>query len=311
MKKLLFTLFSAVALAFSQSSAGTIPLASGNTLQGLAGTASAVTYTIFGTVTGAAGSPNYQVLAQGQLGTSNAVLFTVPYASTALVTLVSMSNSTATAVSGVSLAVNGTAATSTFQVLSSVTIPANGSLVYHSQGLAIRDVNGNLPTASVLCGSSVAASAAIAATETQVVACTMAANTMAAGTTFRITAAGKTTAVSGGQVFKVRVGTTTLTGTIAATVTPTANAVTAQSFWLEFLVTVRTAGTAGTVVGQGVLHGTDVTTGAWTTLNIIGITTSSVAVDTTAAKVVELTAITGNADTTITFQNAAIQVVRL
>ncbi len=226
----------------------------------------------------------------------------------------SLSNATASAVSGVTLAVNGTAATATFQVLSSVTIPANGTLTYGAAGVLIRDANGNAPVASTLCGSTVAAGAVIVNAEALVVSCTMPANTMAAGTTFRITGAGRiTTAGSpGNDVFRIRVGSTTLTGTIAATVTAAATAsITTQPFWLDFLVTVRTGGVSGTVVGQGVVYGTDVTTGAWTTLNIIGITASSVAVDTTAAKFVELTAVSGAADSGIFFQNAAIQVVRL
>lgn len=313
MKRLLSTLLLSVMAVYGQSSVGSIPLGSGNTLQGLAGTASAVTYTVFGLTT-SSGTPNYAVLAQGQLGTSNAILYTVPYGGSTFVTLISLANTTATAVSGVSLGINGTSATASNLVLSSVTIPANGSLTYQSGGLAIRDVNGNLPTASVLCGSSVAASAAIVNAEAQVVACTMPANTMAAGTTFRITAAGQiTTAGSpGNDVFTVRIGTTTLTGNIAATVTAAAVAsITSQPFFVEFLVTVRTAGASGTVVGQGIVNSTHVTTGAFTSLNIVGITTSSVAVDTTAQKVVELSVVTGAATSSITFQNAAIQVVRL
>lgn len=313
MKRLLFTWLAAVAMATAQSSVGSIPLGAGNTLQGLAGTASAVTYTVFGLTT-SSGTPNYSVLAQGQLGTSNAILYTVPYAGSTFVTLISLANTTGSAVSGVSLGINGSAATVSNLALSSVTIPANGSLTYHSQGLAIRDANGNLPTASPLCGALVRQLPTIVNAEAQVVACTMPANTMAAGTTFRITAAGRITTLSspGNDVFKIRLGTTTLTGTIAATVTAAATAsITNQAFYLDMLVTVRTAGAAGTVIGQGVVHGTDVTTGAFTTLNIIGITTTAVAVDTTVQNVVELTGVSGATDSSIVFQNAVISVVRL
>jgi hypothetical protein len=315
MNKLLFTLLLAVAMASGQSSVGTIPLGPGNTLQGLAGTASAVTYTVFGLTTPpGSSSPNYSVLAQGQLGASNAVLYTVPVPGSTFVSLVTLANTTATAVSGVSLGVNGTSATASNLVLSSVTIPPNGSITLNAQGWTNHDVNGNPPTASPLCGSIVAASAAIVNAEALVVACTMPANTMAAGTTFRITAAGSVTTAGtpGNTVFKIRLGTTTLTGNIASTVTaPAVASITAQPFYLDLLVTVRTAGASGTVVGQGFVASTHVTTGAFTSLNIVGITTTAVAVDTTAVKFVELTAITGATDSSVTFQNAAIQVVRL
>ncbi len=164
------------------------------------------------------------------------------------------------------------------------------------------------------CASIIAASAALVNSETLVAGCTVPADLMAAGTTFRVTAAGRITTLTspGNHVFKVRVGPTTLIGTIAATVTAAANAsITTQPFYLQFLVTVRTDGASGTVVGQGLVWSTHVTTGAFTTLNVVGITTSAVAVDTTVENVVELTFVSGAADSSATFQNAAIAIEKM
>jgi hypothetical protein len=356
MKRLFLTLLSAAAIAFAQAgnpgsglSVDSIPLASTNSLHGLAGTASAITYTVFG-VSVAGGSSNYQVLAQGQLGTSDSTLYFVPQGTTALLTMVTLANTTGSAVTGVTLAVNGSSATAGFQILPGVTIPANGFVTLNRQSWQTHDVSGNTlqtgtqafdtvapavttplalgasGTSSIAarrdhthqspgaCGSIVAESAAIVNAQAQVVVCAMPANFMQAGTTFRVTASGTiTTSTSpGNDTFRVRIGTTTLTGNIAASVVGAANAsITAQNFYLEFLVTVRTAGASGTVVGQGILWSENASTGAFTATNVIGMTTSSVAVDTTAAKVIELTALTGASSSSVTFENAAIEIAKM
>ncbi len=313
MKKLLIPLLALCAIAGAQSNINTIALGSNNSIHGLAGTATAITYTVFGSLV-TSGNSVYQTLAQGQLGTSDAALYSTPTGSTAFISLIILTNTTGTAAT-VTLGMNGTASTASNQLLAAVTIPGNGYMHLTSADWTIRDSVGNAahPAPGYLCGSIVAASAAIVNAQASVVSCALPANAMAAGTTFRVTASGTITTAStpGNDVFKVRIGTTTLTGNVAATITAAATAsITAQNFWLEMLVTVRTAGASGTVVGQGYVLGTDVTTGAWTTLNIIGLTTSAVAVDTTAAKLVELTVVTGATDSSVTFQNAAIELVR-
>jgi hypothetical protein len=357
MKRLTLLFLLQIAIVMAQQnipgsalSVDTIPLAAGNTLQGLAGTASAVTYTIFGVNTNTGGNASYGVLAQGVLGTSNSVLYTVPNGVMAFVSLASLANTTSSAVTGVTLAVNGSSATAAFQVLPGITLPANGVATLNRQAWQVHDVNGNTlqtgtqafdtvgaavttplalgapGTSSIAarrdhqhqspgaCASIVAQSAAIVNVEAQVVACSVPATLMQAGTTFRITAAGTiTTAGSpGNDVFKVRIGTTTLTGNIAGTVTAAAVAsITTQPFYLDFLVTVRTAGASGTVVGQGIVSSTHVTTGAFTALNVVGITTTSVALDTTAVKIVELTVVTGASDSSVLIQNASIEIVKM
>jgi hypothetical protein len=312
--KTLILLFAAT-LSFAQTRVGLL-LGANDSLQGLAGTASALTYTIFGSTASGTQAQSAGILAQGQLGTSNATLFSVPTQTTATVTLIQVANTTASAVSGVKLSINGSGATAANQLLSSVTIPANGFATFTGDTWQIRDSSGGTPAAASLggCASIVAASAAIVNSETRVTGCTVAANAMLAGTTYRITAAGRiTTSTSpGNDTFNVRVGPTTLTGNVAAVIAAAANAsITNQKFYLEFLVTVRTIGASGTVVGQGVVWSEDATTGAFTAPNVVGITTTAVAVDTTVANQVELDFVSGAATSSATFQNAAIEVVKL
>jgi hypothetical protein len=321
-----------------------VTLAAGSTLQGVAGTASAITYTISGVERVPGQDEEYRILAQGQLSDANATLYTGRARTSTFLTLIQLVNTTTSAVSGVILSLDGSGAST--RILPGITIPAKGTASFADGKWSTQDSSGNVfvalsdtvavdatPLAASIAGVStvasrsdhahhtpggiasiVAASAAIVNAEAVVATATLPANLMAAGTTFRITAAGQITTLTspGNHVFKIRIGTTTLTGNIAATLTCAAVAsITAQPFFLQFLVTVRTAGASGTVVGQGVAQSTHVTTGAFTALNVVGITTSAVAVDTTAVKLIELTAITGASDASVTFQNAAIEVVKL
>lgn len=157
-----------------------------------------------------------------------------------------------------------------------------------------------------------AASAAIANTETVVVSASLAANYMTAGMSFRIRAAGVgTTGLTPGvDTFRIRIGTTTLTGNIPTSVAPAANAsVTAQPFSFEALVTVRTAGAGGTIIGECLAVGDDVATGLFTTLVDLSATVATVAVDTTATKLLELTFQSATAGSSCTFHVATIEVL--
>ncbi len=98
-----------------------IPLGPTQSLHGLAGTATAVTYTVFGV---SVPSGVYGVLAQGQLATTDSTLYSVPPNTTGFLSLVLLANSTGSAVTGVTLGVNGSAATGANQILPGVTIPA-------------------------------------------------------------------------------------------------------------------------------------------------------------------------------------------
>jgi hypothetical protein len=117
-----------------------ITLAATNTLQGSAGTATAVTYTITGMTLSSTQIESYLVLAQGQLATSAGALYTVPAATTAMVKEILLANTTAAAVS-VKLFVNGTAAANQ---ITSLNIPANGEAKFDHTGWAVYDASGNL-----------------------------------------------------------------------------------------------------------------------------------------------------------------------
>ncbi len=115
------------------------------TLQGVAGTGTAITYTISGVEQqGTIQTP--KTLAQGQLPTSTGILYTAPTGITAYVSSISLVNATGSAVSGVKVFVGGSAATN--QVLNSLTIPANGQALYNGSGWTVTDGNGALQTAS-------------------------------------------------------------------------------------------------------------------------------------------------------------------
>lgn len=156
----------------------------------------------------------------------------------------------------------------------------------------------------------IVAPVAIANTETLVTSYSMAADYMAVGTTFRVTAMGRLTsgATGGSSIFRVRIGTTTLTGNIPATLTiVNANNATAAPFRLDALVTVRTAGATGTATGNVSAQGG--ITAAFTAAGDISAVSATVVVDTTATKLVELTYLSGNAGTTATFEEATIEVI--
>jgi hypothetical protein len=153
---------------------------------------------------------------------------------------------------------------------------------------------------------------AIANTETLVLGVALPADYMAAGTTFRIRAYGRLTsgATGGSSIFRCRIGTTTLTGNIPASLT-IANAAlaTAAPFVVDVLATVRTAGGSGTAIGN--ISAVGGVVGAFTTAGDVSAISATVVVATNAAKRVELTYISGNAGTTATFENVVIEAVHL
>jgi hypothetical protein len=152
---------------------------------------------------------------------------------------------------------------------------------------------------------------AIANTETVVTNFSMPAGFMEAGTTFRIKAFGRLTsgATPGSSIFRCRIGTTTLTGNIPATLTlVNGTLVTAQPFTVEILVTVRTNGGSGTAIGNVEVMGG--TVGAFTVAGAISAISATVTVDTTATKLVEFTYISGNAGTTATFENVVLELLQ-
>lgn len=176
---------------------------------------------------------------------------------------------------------------------------------------------GNLSNvaSSSYAASIASASGAISNTETQVVGLSVPALTLLVGTSFHIHAAGNvTTSTSpGADTFRIRIGTSSLSGNIAVSVAPTPTAsVSTQPFTLDAWVTVRTTGTSGSIIGDiQIFDGGSLTTGAFTLAENGAVPTSTVVVDTTAVKILELTFISGASTSSITFQTAFIQLVKL
>lgn len=133
-----------------------------------------------------------------------------------------------------------------------------------------------------LVGASVAASTAITgATETETnfsTTVTIPANAMQAGTVLHIKAQGTYTATTGTETndLLLKLGTTTLV--TKATVDP-ANG---QFFSFDFLVTIRTAGGSGTMVGHGLSMGAGGNGSGTTVADFL----ASTSIDTTTAQVV-------------------------
>jgi len=116
-------------------------ITTGGTLNGKAGTASAVTYTISGDRK-ASSVDSYEILGQGQLPSSTgALLTTSPVASSTqlLISKILLTNTTGNNVTGVTFYVNGTAAAN---MVWQGSIPANGSAIYDSEGWKVYDSNG-------------------------------------------------------------------------------------------------------------------------------------------------------------------------
>ena len=140
---------------------------------------------------------------------------------------------------------------------------------------------------------------AIANTETQVLGYTIPANSSVVGDVYRITAYYSRSGTNASSpVFRVRVGSTTLTGNIAATITPVGWA-TAVPGEVTALVTIRATGASGTI-GGGMTEAHSAVAPTFST-------TTPVAIDTTAAKIIELTAISGQNTNNYTFSYATIE----
>jgi len=156
-------------------------------------------------------------------------------------------------------------------------------------------------------GRLVSADIAIANTETVVCSYTCAANDLRAGTMFHILAyATRAGTQSASAIARIRIGTTTLIGNIAASVTQPASNL-AVPIRIEGIVEIRTDGSGGTALGSIEMSQH---LAAVTITDAISPTTATVGVDTTAAnQKVELTFISAHANNTFTFRNAFIRVV--
>jgi hypothetical protein len=116
-----------------------IVLEAAKTLSGIAGSATAITYTIEGMEL-ASGVETYKTLAQGQLASSAGTLYTVPSSTSAFIKSIHLVNATGSDVSGIKLFIGGTAAAN--QITGSLTIPANGWATFGENGWNVFDALG-------------------------------------------------------------------------------------------------------------------------------------------------------------------------
>lgn len=291
-------------------------LAAADTLAGVAGSATSITYTLFG-MEYASSTETYKKLAQGQLGTSAGTIYTAPASTTTFVKEVRLANVSASAVTGVILYSGGT--TAAFQITGSLTIPANGMLILNDLGIQMSDSLGNdlVNNSNVTDNSGLAAltaaTAGINTTETSIVSATLAANSLKVGTSFRVYASGTcTSSVANASNFRIRIGTAgTSADAIAAVVTPTAaTSGTNVSFYLEFTITVRSIGSGGTILGVGNLQNNG-TTGVSAASQVVNQVTTPVTVNTTVQNIIQISYASAATTTTCTFYTAVITLAKL
>jgi hypothetical protein len=117
-----------------------LALDAADTITGVAGSATAITYTITGDEI-SVGADAFKVLAQGQLPASIGTLYTVPASTQAIVKGIHLVNTTAGTVTA-SLAVKGTAAAN--QILPPISILAGGFAVFADEGWAVYNDQGQI-----------------------------------------------------------------------------------------------------------------------------------------------------------------------
>lgn len=116
-----------------------LALATGQNIAGVAGTASAITYTLFGDeISGTPATDAFKVLGQGVLGTSAATMYVAGAGIQSLVKTILLANTTGSAVA-VTLFVNGMTAANQ---ITSFIIPGNGEATFTDDGWCCYDSTG-------------------------------------------------------------------------------------------------------------------------------------------------------------------------
>jgi len=119
-----------------------LALETGQTLRGVAGSATSITYTVMGDeVSG--GTDAFKVLAQGQLPAVIGTLYTVPASTQAIIKTIHLANPTGSAVTA-KLAIGGTADANV--ILPPISIMAGGFAIYADDGWRAYDNQGRLRT---------------------------------------------------------------------------------------------------------------------------------------------------------------------
>ena len=162
------------------------------------------------------------------------------------------------------------------------------------------------------CNALTSPTSAITNAELQVLGCTIPSGTMQAGTTFRVKAYGQLSAsVSGNYTFRVRIGTSSLSGNIITNSSPAvSSSASGAPFSLDGMVTIQSGGTSALaelnlacVPGGG-------STGAFNVTNALSTTTATSSVNTSVSNVVELTGQSSSGSISATFYVAEIEVVK-
>ena len=119
-----------------------LTLSSGGTIGGVAATPAVITYTITGAEVNA-GTPTYKKLAQGQLPSSAAAIYTVPGSPVqAQIKNIHLANTSGSIVTGVTIFIDGVAAAN--QLSGVFSIPANGWATVDQDGWRIYDSTGTV-----------------------------------------------------------------------------------------------------------------------------------------------------------------------
>jgi hypothetical protein len=150
----------------------------------------------------------------------------------------------------------------------------------------------------------VATPATFAAVETVVHQVSLPANSLLVGTTLRFKAHGTVSATAAGTVLaRLRIGTLGTTGDTQVCATAAAGAATAAVGWtIEGYITIRSIGSGGTALGN--------ISAIVTATPVLSLQTATVAVNTTVANFIELTAIGGGTSPVVTVVNAFMEVVK-
>lgn len=156
-----------------------------------------------------------------------------------------------------------------------------------------------------LLSSITSATSAIVNSETQVVGVTIAANKIVAGTVIQFEAAALCTDTTspGNSVWKLHIGTASITGGVVPVNVSFAPVINQTSKWTRFIgsLTFRSIGASGSVFGEGQTLADpaySITAGAQSSI------TAAVTVDTTVNEVIEVTFVSGAASSSCTFQVA-------
>ena len=203
------------------------------------------------------------------------------------------------------------------QALSAFSLPKAGqagmgvSSSFTPPALIIKDETGTIYPQNRGIASLAAAVGPISNTETVLISGTLPANSLLAGSTFKVKAlgVGTTSTSPGNTTFRIRIGPTTLTGNIPTSVVAAATAsLTAQPWRFEGLVTIRTITASGTVIGECVLWANSAS--GLFPAQTMSATVATVVVDSTVANLIELTVITGASSANVTTHVATIEQVK-